>query len=126
MSVQYTDGSFSPTEPVEFAVEKFNKALNIGTARALYVGTENEIEQIKKKKALEDQIRELSSRLDKVEDGPVSSDSIVIPTRDEILKVARSRQSTDCGCSFENEHSNAITLCDDCSKLPCHNMAGKI
>jgi hypothetical protein len=29
-----------------------------------------------------------------------------------------------CGCKFENEHSNAIILCDACSKLPCHNKYG--
>jgi len=89
MSVQYTDGSFSETEPIEFAIEKFNKALDLGTARALYVGTENEIEQIKKKKKIEDQIAELSARVDKVEDGPIKSESVVIPTRDEMLKVLR-------------------------------------
>ena len=121
MSVQYTDGSFSPTMPFDDAVEEFQDSLDQGTARALYVGTENEIEQIKKRKELEDQIKELSARVDKVEEGPVRSENIVIPTRDEILKVIRSRQFSACGCKFESEHSNAVVLCEDCSKLPCHN-----
>lgn len=59
MSVQYTDGSFSETMPLDEAIEEFQDALNQGTARALYVGTENEVEQIKKRKALEDQISEM-------------------------------------------------------------------
>ena len=27
----------------------------------------------------------------------------------------------DCGCRFESEDSNTVILCDECSKLPCHN-----
>lgn len=26
-----------------------------------------------------------------------------------------------CGCRFINAYSNAIQLCEECSKLPCHN-----
>ena len=26
-----------------------------------------------------------------------------------------------CGCRFESEDSNTVILCDECSKLPCHN-----
>jgi hypothetical protein len=54
MSVQYSDGSFSETMPFDEAVEEFQKALDLNTARALIVGTEDEIEQIKNRKALED------------------------------------------------------------------------
>jgi len=28
---------------------------------------------------------------------------------------------SECGCRFENEYSSAVILCDECSKLPCHN-----
>jgi hypothetical protein len=27
----------------------------------------------------------------------------------------------DCGCRFTNEFSNSVSLCEECSKLPCHN-----
>jgi len=30
---------------------------------------------------------------------------------------------SECGCRFENDHSNAVVLCEECSKLPCHNRA---
>jgi hypothetical protein len=89
MSVQYTDGSFSETIPFDDAVEEFQDALQQGTARALYVGTENEIEQIKTMKTLKDQIAELSARVDKIEDGPIKSKNVVIPTREEMLKALR-------------------------------------
>jgi len=28
---------------------------------------------------------------------------------------------SDCGCRFKNERSSAVILCEECSKLPCHN-----
>jgi len=89
MAIQHTDGSFSETVPFDEAVVEFHDAVKQGTARALFVGTENEIEQIKKQATLKDQIRELVTRMDKLEESPTQSDSIVIPTRDEILKVNR-------------------------------------
>jgi hypothetical protein len=89
MSVQYTDGSFSETMPFDDAVEKFQEALDLNTARALIVGTEDEIEQIKTMKTLKDQIAELSARVDKIEDGPIKSKNVVIPTREEMLKALR-------------------------------------
>ena len=27
----------------------------------------------------------------------------------------------DCGCRFESHDSNTVLLCEECSKLPCHN-----
>ena len=29
--------------------------------------------------------------------------------------------TTECGCRFESLLSNAVLLCEECSKLPCHN-----
>ena len=34
------------------------------------------------------------------------------PYRDNLI--------SDCDCRFESEKSNAVLLCDECSKLPCH------
>jgi exonuclease VII small subunit len=89
MSVQYRDGSFSETMPFDEAVEEFQKALDLNTARALIVGTEDEIGQIKNRKALEDEIAELSARVTELEDGPIKSEKVIIPTRDEVLKALR-------------------------------------
>lgn len=30
-------------------------------------------------------------------------------------------QISECGCRFENHHSNSVVLCQKCSKLPCFN-----
>jgi len=30
-----------------------------------------------------------------------------------------------CGCRYENETSNAVVLCEECQKLPCHNIGAK-
>ena len=29
--------------------------------------------------------------------------------------------SPGCSCRFTNDFSNAVILCEECSKLPCHN-----
>ena len=26
-----------------------------------------------------------------------------------------------CDCKFDNDYSNTVIICDECSKLPCHN-----
>ena len=89
MSVQYTDGSFSDTMSYSDALAEFLSAVDNGTARALYVGSEDEICHIKQKKKLEGQIAELSSLIKAIEDGPIRSENIIIPSRDEMLAVLR-------------------------------------
>jgi len=41
------------------------------------------------------------------------------------IKYDKGEKISDCGCRFENEYSNAIVLCEKCSKLPCHDLIGK-
>lgn len=33
----------------------------------------------------------------------------------------QARQFSACGCRFENDYSSSVLLCEECSKLPCHN-----
>lgn len=89
MSVQYRDGSFSENMPIDEAFEEFTRAIRDETARALHVGSEKELDHIKQKKKLEDQVTELSERLEKLEQPPVKSSSVVIPTRDEMIRALR-------------------------------------
>lgn len=35
--------------------------------------------------------------------------------KEDSLKIS------DCGCRFESDKSNAILLCEECGKLPCHS-----
>lgn len=92
MSVQYTDGSFSDTMPFADAIEEFNGAIGEGTARALFVGTEKELAAIKEKASLEKQVKCLSERMEKLEEPPVESEKIIIPTRDEMINVLRNKR----------------------------------
>ncbi len=79
MAIQYRDGSFSDNMPLPEAMEKFFEAIEENTARALFVGTDNELKQIKKKATVEEQISELEKRISDVEAGPVESENIIIP-----------------------------------------------
>lgn len=119
MAIQYRDGSFSETMPIAEALEKFIE--EIDNVQALHVGTENEIAHVKKRKELGEQVAELSKRLDKLETKPVQSDKIIIPTKDEMIQVLGNRIG-DCGCRLENTYSNTVLLCEECSKLKCHNI----
>jgi len=91
MSIQYTDGSFSYNMPIDSALEEFQHALNIGTARALFVGNERELNAIKEKKELEEQIQNLSARIDSLETSPIKSENIIVPTRDEMINILRNK-----------------------------------
>jgi len=91
MSIQYTDGSFSDNMPIDFALEEFQHALDVGTARALFVGNDRELNAIKNKKKLEEQIQDLSSRIDSLETSPIKSETIIIPTKDEMVKALRNK-----------------------------------
>lgn len=92
MSVQYTDGSFSENMPFSEALDEFNRAVNTGTARSLHVGTELELNSIKERDKLIDEIQSIEERLSKIEEGPVKSESIVLPTRDEMIYLLRSNR----------------------------------
>ena len=37
------------------------------------------------------------------------------------VKFDKGEKLSGCGCRFENSYSNAVVLCETCSKLPCHN-----
>ena len=89
MSVQYTDGSFSENLPFGEAVAEFQNALESGTARSLHVGSELELNRIKERDKLINEIQSLEERISDLEAGPVKSDKIVIPTRDEMIKALR-------------------------------------
>lgn len=50
----------------------------------------------------------------------IQTDPILTPVY-KMIK-AKSNKISECGCRFESEHSNAVILCEDCSKLQCHNL----
>lgn len=89
MAIQYKDGSFSENMSIQEAMEKFKLDLAEGTARSLIAGTENELNQVKRKKSVEDKIDELTERLEAVERGTIVPDIVSIPTQDEIIHVTK-------------------------------------
>jgi len=89
MSIQYRDGSFSENMPFEEAMAEFEKAVLHEEVMALFVGTEKELDYIKKKKQLEEQVADLFGRIKKLEQQPIKSSSVIIPTRDEMIRALR-------------------------------------
>ena len=82
MSTERIDGTFTDTKPFSEAFEEFMGLVDKGQARSFHVGTEEEIEKIKGKVALQGQIDELAFRVGSLE--PVKSDFILIPTDSQI------------------------------------------
>lgn len=91
MSIEYKDGTFSNNMPINEAFEKFIESIDEGTAKALHVGTNRELNEVKRKKSIEDQIKDIDRRLSAVEEDPVESEVLVIPTKDEIINVLREK-----------------------------------
>jgi hypothetical protein len=90
MSTAYRDGTFSPIEELPEALRTFNKALDQGAAKALLVGTREEV--LADQQALvrdhenaevSDQIADLKARIEALEghDGIITE-----PTREEVAK----------------------------------------
>ncbi|MCR8922693.1 hypothetical protein NO559_07920 [Dasania sp. GY-MA-18] len=50
-------------------------------------------------------------------DTPVDSGDLIAWAKDRIQNDWR----PSCGCRFESIFSSAVQLCEECSKLPCHN-----
>lgn len=84
MSIQYTDESWSDTEPLPQAVETFNTALVAGTTKRLAVGTKQEIDKEKKQVSIEDQLDKLTKRISDLEQS--NSGIIQNLTSEEIRK----------------------------------------
>lgn len=91
MSVEYIDGSFSENMPAEEAFRQFAQAFEDGTARALHVGTEVELNKIKKKRSIEEELETLKMQVKALQEPPTKSEHIVIPTKDEIIQFLRSK-----------------------------------
>lgn len=75
--------------PVDEALERFVESINEGTGRSLHVGTVAELDRIKKKADLEKRVDKLSEELEELKAGPVQSDTIHIPTRDEMIQFLK-------------------------------------
>jgi len=83
MAMQYTDGSWGETKPLDEALEDFKEASEFNLARKLVTGSHEEIEAEKLKDQLAAQVAELEKRMDQV-DSHKQFDRVVIPTNDEI------------------------------------------
>lgn len=90
MSVEYKNGTFGETRPIDEALEEFTTAIHDGSAKALHVGTYTEVEKEKAKadfqRGLEKAMEELSDRVDDLE----KDESIIKPaTPEEIAKITK-------------------------------------
>lgn len=92
MSFEYRDGTFSDNMPLPEALEKL--AIGEPNVRALHVGTPEELDRVKQKKKLLEEVKGLEARIAALEDlaekKPVQSSVVVIPTRDEMIEALRS------------------------------------
>lgn len=88
MSIQYQDNTFSPNMDFESALEKFqNEVCRIDNpAKALFVGTEEELEEIKGEKTLGFRVGELEEMMETLKPEK-ESESILKPTKEQIEHV---------------------------------------
>ena len=91
MSVEYKDGTFGDTLPIDDAMKEFVNGIEQGTVKALHVGSYEEVEESKAKADFHRDIKkamdELSKRLDDVEN---TEESIIKPaTPEQIAKIIK-------------------------------------
>lgn len=71
MATEYKDGTFGETLPIDEALEEFQNACEDGTAKALHVGTYDEIELERAKadfrRDLQKSMEELNKQADKLQ-----------------------------------------------------------
>jgi hypothetical protein len=92
MATEYKDGRFGETLPIDEAMEEFIDACNVGTAKAMHVGTYAEVEaskeSIKFRNDIQDIIGEMNARIREIEENSGHNKSIIQkPTWEDILKV---------------------------------------
>ena len=90
MAVEYTNGKFEETKGIELAIREFLNACEIGTAKALHVGTKEEIEKVKQNQDTQKQINELRSKIQEL--SAKNSDIVHCPTDEEIRKFGNNER----------------------------------
>jgi len=88
MSVQYRDGSFGPTLPFDEAHAAFLDACMAGTAKALHVGSFQEVEQAKVDANVKAKMEALGVRLAELE-AQTKSSPIAKLTWDQIQQFTK-------------------------------------
>ena len=82
MSTQYRDGTFGETLPVAEAMKEFENAMEAGTAKSFFFGSEQEVNQQKEEAKKSIDFKSLQDRVAKLED---ENNSIIdIPSAKEI------------------------------------------
>jgi len=90
MATEYKDGTFGETLPIDDAMKEFIEAVEDGTAKALHVGSFDEVAEEKAKtdfkRDIQKSMEELSKRVKDLE----ADDSIIKPaTPEQIAKVLK-------------------------------------
>ena len=84
--IEYMDRNFGDIGALKEVLERFQDeiATNIDI-KALHVGTLHQLEEVKKKKSMEDQISNLEKRVKQLE--PIVTEKIIIPTTQEVMDL---------------------------------------
>jgi ribosome assembly protein YihI (activator of Der GTPase) len=88
VAVEYKDGKIGETKPLPEALGEFISACEDGTARALHVGTQEEVDGVKKKKDLQTQIDKLSNDVSELK-AKLGSNIIQFPTAKEVKEILK-------------------------------------
>ena len=91
MSTEYKNGTFGETLPIDEAMEQFAQDVHDGTAKALHVGSYDEVEETKAaadfKRDIQKSMDELTKRIDELQQ---EGESIIKPaTPEQIAKIIK-------------------------------------
>ena len=87
MSIQYQNDSFSENMPIPEALEKFHEAIESGQAKALHIGSELELQKVKRNVDMQSQIDDLTAALGDMK--AEQSKIIAMPTDKQVSEFAK-------------------------------------
>ncbi len=87
MSVQYRDGSFGEIKPFPESMEEFMHAVESNTAKALHVGTREELIDVQDEQSNSDKIEALRTQVSDLSARVNENRIIAIPTYNEIKEI---------------------------------------
>lgn len=92
MATEFIDGTFSQTKGFKDAFDDFKNHMESGLARSFHIGTDSEIEEIKRKADFSSRIEDIESKLKAIDaDNKLSKLNIIKPTQAQIKSIAKDK-----------------------------------
>ena len=85
MSTQLTNGEWTETEKLDKALDTLGEHVKAGDAKRFFIGTKNEVEEEKRRVAIQEQVDNMQDKLDLLE-AQQDQSLVAIPSAKEVVQ----------------------------------------